>query len=173
MITLGLLSDSHGRAVTTHCAVQLLIEHGADVLIHLGDVGSAEVIDALAAVDPKTGRQIPAHVVFGNTDWDKHVLTRYAQDLGISVHEPAGLLTIDGCRIGFTHGHEPAVMQELLNSGVAYLLYGHTHLLSDELDGRTRMINPGALFRASRYTAALLRPMDGVCEVLEVASVVR
>lgn len=171
--TIGLLSDSHGRADTTEEAVQLLIEQGADLLIHLGDVGTEQVLDALAAIHPQTGQQIESHLVFGNTDWDHRALKRYAQSLGIVVHEPAGVIVCEGCRVGFTHGHQPAVMQGLVDQGVEYLLHGHTHVQADETRGATRVINPGALFRAQRFTVALLRPADGDLRVLDVSSVVR
>lgn len=173
MTTLGLLSDSHGRAVTTQAAVQLLIDHGAEVLIHLGDIGTAQVIDALVAVLPSTGQQIEAHLVFGNTDWDRRSLGQYALDLGLHVHEPAGVIGVDGCQIGFTHGHDPAVMRGLLDRRVDFLLHGHTHVPADHMQGVTRVVNPGALFRARRHTAALLRPGDGTLELVEVASVTR
>lgn len=173
MITLGLLSDSHGRAATTHAAVTMLIDHGADVLIHLGDIGTVEVLDTLAVPHPETGGQIESHAVFGNTDWDRRALGRYAEDLGIRMHEPAGVLEVDGCRIGITHGHDASAMRGLIESGVDYLVHGHTHVQADTTRGKTRVINPGALFRARRHTAALLRPGDGACEVLEVSGVFR
>lgn len=173
MTKLGLLSDSHGRAETTQAAVEVLIDHGADILIHLGDVGTVQVLDALAVTDRHGGGQIESHLVFGNTDWDRLSLARYARDIGLHVHEPAGELEIDGYSVGFTHGHQPTVIQALLDRGFDYLLHGHTHLLSDSVQGMTRIINPGALFRARRYTAALLTPKDGTLEILEVASGVR
>ena len=37
-----------------------------------------------------------------------------------------------------------------------YLLFGHSHHATDERDGVTRCINPGALSRAAQYTVALL-----------------
>ena len=40
--------------------------------------------------------------------------------------------------------------------GVAYLCHGHTHATRDERLGPTRVINPGALFRARRHTVAVL-----------------
>jgi len=173
LTTLGLLSDSHGRADTTDAAVQTLIDHGADVLIHLGDVGSTGVIDALAVVHAQTGRAIQAHAVFGNTDYDAASLGRYAEDLGIRVHDPAGALEVDGRTVVFTHGHLPRVMQRLLAGEPDYLLHGHTHEQADRREGLTRVINPGALFRASRYTAALLEPGRDRLDVIEIASVSR
>ena len=173
MIKLGLLSDTHGRADTARDAVQLLVDHGVDMLIHLGDVGTTAVIDALVVNHPQGDTQIESHLVFGNTDWEAKPLARYARDLGVIVHEPAGEITIDGKRIVFTHGHLHSVMQHALDSQVDYLLHGHTHVQSDAMDGKTRVINPGALFRASRHTAAILTPSTGTLEVLEVASVPR
>ena len=171
--TLGLLSDTHGRAEIARDAVELLLDHGADMLIHLGDVGSAEVIDALAATQASTGQQLEAHLVFGNCDWEAKTLTRYAQDLGVLVHDMAGEITIDGKRLVFTHGHINSFMEHAIENNADYLLHGHTHLQSDSVVGQTRVINPGALFRAQRHTVALLAPASGQCQVLEVASVVR
>ncbi|MEO0477515.1 MAG: YfcE family phosphodiesterase [Planctomycetota bacterium] len=171
--TLGLLSDTHGRAETARDAVELLLDHGADLLIHLGDVGTAEVIDALAVSTDGTDNQVEAHLVFGNCDWESAALSRYADDLGVVVDGLSGELTIDGKRIVFTHGHERRVVDAAIESGADYLLHGHTHLQSDDTVGQTRVINPGALFRARRHTVALLTPASGTLEVLEVASVVR
>ncbi|MGB1124422.1 MAG: metallophosphoesterase family protein [Phycisphaeraceae bacterium] len=173
MTTLGLLSDTHGRAETARDAVDLLLEHGADMLIHLGDVGSAEVIDTLAATHPSTGQQIESHLVFGNCDWEAQSLSRYAQDLGVIVHDPAGDIVVDNKRLIFTHGHFGHVLQHAVETGSDYLLHGHTHEKRDETIGQTRVINPGALHRAKRHTVALLTPGTGQLQVLEVASVVR
>lgn len=170
---LGLLSDTHGRACIARDAVELLLDHGADMLIHLGDVGSASVIDALATPNPKTGQQIEAHLVFGNCDWESSPLTRYAQDLGVIVHDRGGEILVDDKRVVFTHGHLNSVMDHAIDNAADYLLHGHTHQQCDETVGSTRVINPGALFRARRHTVALLTPASGHCEVFEVASVVR
>lgn len=173
MTKLGLLSDTHGRADSAEAAVQLLLDAGADVLIHLGDVGSTGVIDALAVIDPATDERVPAHMVLGNTDWDAHSLSTYARDLDVTVHEPSGKLVIDGKQIVFTHGHHDRVNRKLLAAEPDYLLHGHTHVQADAMRGKTRVINPGALFRASRYTVALLEPATAELQVVEVASVTR
>lgn len=171
MTTLGLLSDSHGRAATTQRAVELLLDAGADVLIHLGDIGTVQVIDALLATHPATGQPIEVHLVFGNTDWDARALAQYARDLGMFVHEPSGELTIDGMSVAFTHGHLEAVVSGLISRKPDYLLHGHTHRVQDTRVGGTRVINPGALFRASRYTVATLTPATGAFELLELNGV--
>lgn len=155
---IGLLSDSHGRARTTRQAVDVLLSHDVDLLVHLGDVGTVEVIDALAvdAPDHDPPRTIEAHLVFGNTDWDSAALARYARELGVQVDDPVGRLPVEGGTLVFCHGHEPDVLNQALAEQVRYLCHGHTHRTLDQRQGPTRVINPGALFRASQYTVAVL-----------------
>lgn len=156
MPVFGLLSDSHGRASTTEKGVAVLVAAGAEVLLHLGDVGTVEVIDELVA-EGRDGEDLPAHVVFGNTDWDAGPLARYADDLGVHVAHPEGVIELPGGgQLRFQHGHEDARMQAALEAGATYLCHGHSHEQRDERVGRTRVINPGALFRASGYSVAVL-----------------
>src|SRR5690554_1349846 len=157
---IGLLADSHGHADTTAAAVKALRDRGAETLIHLGDVGTTRVLETLTA--------LPAHVVFGNCDLAVDQLTRDAQRLGITVDHPVGTLTIDGKVIVFTHGHLEEPMKQAIEDAAAYLLHGHTHVARDDRFGATRIINPGALHRAARYTAALLNPARDSLELLEI-----
>ncbi len=156
MPRIGLLSDSHGRAITTRNGVAALLDEGAELLVHLGDVGTVDVIDALAVNLPGTVRQIEAHLVFGNTDWDAPALAEYAADLGIRVDDPIGRIHLPSGELVFCHGHMPGDLQQALAEHVRYLCHGHTHRTMDIHQGPTRVINPGALFRATDYTVALL-----------------
>jgi len=158
---IGILSDSHGRNEMTRAAVALLRQRGVDVLLHLGDLGSEAVIDELVGFN--------ARIVFGNCDWDEQSLARYAEIMGIQVDHPLGILEVAGKRIAFTHGHLPQLMRQAMGDGVDYLLHGHTHEVRDERVEQTRIINPGALFRAARYTAAILDPVHDTVEIVEVA----
>jgi putative phosphoesterase len=153
---IGLLSDSHGRAVTTRQGVRALLESGVDLLLHLGDVGTVEVIDELAVEQPETHEQVPARLVFGNTDWDDGPLSEYARHLGVQVDHPAGEIALERGELVFCHGHQSKVMNAALARNVRYLCHGHTHQASDQRHGQTRVINPGALCRAHRYTVAVL-----------------
>lgn len=147
------------------------MDAGADVLIHLGDVGTVEVIDALLAIHPVTGQPVETHVVFGNTDWDARALGDYATELGIRIHDPMGEIEVDGCRVAFTHGHLDLIISQATKSQPDFLLHGHTHRISDTRQGHTRIINPGALFRANKYTVATLSPASGTFDVLELNGV--
>ena len=153
---IGLLSDSHGRAAITRLGVQALFAEGIDLLIHLGDIGSVEVIDELVIQDPDTHQPVPARLVFGNSDWDTGPLGTYAESLGIRVDHPVGRLELNPGVLVFCHGHQHQVMAQALADESAYLCHGHTHQASDTRSGPTRVINPGALCRAHRYTVAVL-----------------
>ena len=158
---IGILSDSHGRVETTRAAVAALRERGAEMLPHLGDIGDDAVIDELIGHN--------ARIVFGNCDWDIAGLTHYAGVVGVKVEHPMGIVTADGRRIAFTHGHLPQFMQQAMDQGVDYLFHGHTHELRDERVKGVRIINPGALCRATRYTAAVLDPAVDRLTIVEIA----
>ncbi|MEM9420749.1 MAG: metallophosphoesterase family protein [Planctomycetota bacterium] len=171
MPKIGLLSDSHGRAATTRRGVDVLLKQGADVLIHLGDVGTVEVIDALCVDKPSSGDQIESHLVFGNTDWDIDSLAEYADDLDVAVDHPVGRIPLaDGGDLVFCHGHESKPMQQAVAEGAKYLCHGHTHSQEDDRQGSTRVINPGALFRASVYSVAILDTATDQLVFFEVES---
>lgn len=147
----GLLSDSHGDGPTTARAVETLLAHDAQVLLHLGDIETVSVIDALAI-----GERAPVRLVFGNCDWDAAALATYARGLGIHVDDPAGSIDTPRGRLVFCHGHQARELRWAMADGVAYLCHGHTHVITDRREGATRVINPGALHRAAEYTVALL-----------------
>ena len=166
---IGLLSDSHGRASTTQRAVEVLMEQDIDMLVHLGDIGSIEVIDALVdRVEVNGSLNPPVHIVFGNVDWDAQSLARYAESLGIIVDDPVGRITAGDKTISFQHGHVEAAMQQALAEGVDFLFHGHTHRTRDERIDNTHVINPGALFRAADYTVALVDTDTAETQFLEV-----
>jgi hypothetical protein len=157
---IGVLSDSHGRVTTTRRALAMLTAAGAERVIHLGDLGSCEVIDEMAGHD--------AHIVLGNCDWPEEPMLRHACAMGIAVAHPRGVLDVDERRIAFTHGHIDHLVRQSIEERVAYLLVGHSHEPRDERLGSTRVINPGALFRAPRYTAALLDPGKDSLTFIEI-----
>jgi putative phosphoesterase len=146
---IGILSDTHDQADMTRIAVALLKEQGAEFYIHCGDVGEQRVLDQLAG--------IPVAFIWGNNDWDRRLLGEYAKSLGIGCHGDMADLTLDGKRIAVIHGDNLTLKRKLLDEQQHdYLLQGHTHLRQDERSGRTRIINPGALYRAREKSVALL-----------------
>lgn len=151
---LGILSDSHGQRERVRSAIRLLQARGATTFVHLGDLGDG-VLDDLAGLEVR--------VVFGNCD-DACALRSHAEALEVEVLHPAGCFDVDGKRIGITHGHLVDELERLFRGGIHYLLHGHTHERSDTTLKGVRIINPGALDRATPRTVATLVPSTGALE---------
>lgn len=146
---IGILSDTHGQVQMTSIALRQLQDAGAEFFIHCGDVGGAHIVDLLAG--------LPAVFVWGNTDYDRHDLQRYAKLIGVSCHGAIADLQLDGKRICVLHGDDHRARSRILAEQTCdYLLQGHTHHRDDSRAGRIRLINPGALHRAAEKTVALL-----------------
>ena len=56
----------------------------------------------------------------------------------------------------FLHGHDTSAFDQAISEQPTYLCHGHSHVKLDEQRNGSRIINPGALFRAPEYTVALL-----------------
>ncbi len=144
----GILSDSHGRAEAVRQAVEVLRRHGAERLFHCGDVGDHDTLDELL--------ELPTVFVWGNMDHPTPAAHVYCQRVGLPWPEPPVVVAVDGKRIGLCHGHERFVRTFGEDCDLDYLFIGHSHQRGEFRQGKTRIINPGALHRASPKTVATL-----------------
>lgn len=146
---IGILSDTHDRLARTQAAVRLLRDAGAEALIHCGDLTGPPIVAACAV--------LPAYFVFGNNDADGVPELRQAMAAaGATCLGWSEEVILAGKRIAVAHGHMSYDIRRLLAARPDYLLTGHSHIPMDRQEGPTRRINPGALYRASAYTVALL-----------------
>ena len=153
---IGLLSDTHDRVKTAISAVKLLRKHGAEHLLHAGDVGGQLVIDAMVGE--------PASFVWGNNDCDRDALAAYAGNLSVHCFGSFGEVELGGKRFALTHGDDAQMVKRILREGAHdYLITGHTHITHDRRQGDCRWINPGALHRAAIKTVALLDTRRTLC----------
>jgi predicted phosphodiesterase len=128
-------------------------------------VGEENIIDLLA------GGQPPAAFVWGNNDYDRDRLAAYAKSISVLCLGTFGRLELGGKRIAITHGdHLSLVRQVTEQQSADYLLVGHTHVMVDRRTNGVRVINPGALYRASAKTCALLQTDTDHLEFLTVPS---
>ena len=149
---IGIVSDSHGEAARLERAMGIFAAHGAEAIIHCGDVGGDTCLRLLAAAEAET------YVVAGNMDRRLDELSARAEELGIHfswevIEVPLG----DGRHLVATHGHDGRVLGELVcDHQFPYVCHGHTHKPRDERTEGIRIINPGALHRAKVPTIAVL-----------------
>jgi putative phosphoesterase len=146
---LGILADSHNHLPRTRAAVEILVAAGAEVLVHCGDLATPEIVAACAVR--------PFYFVFGNHDADSvpH-LEEAARQCGATCLQWGGVIQLAGKKIGVIHGHLATDRRRVEALAPDYILSGHCHAAFDFVDGGIRRINPGALFRASEFSVALL-----------------
>ncbi len=146
---IGVVSDSHGHLDNVRAAVRMLESLGVEQLIHCGDIGSADVVRLL---DPW-----PTHFVFGNVDDDLPGLRAAIRAGGHTCHERQGDMLLAGRRIAVVHGDDGRLLRQLIDGGRFDLVcHGHTHVAAQRLVGRTRVLNPGALYRAAYHSLAVV-----------------
>jgi hypothetical protein len=147
---IGVLSDTHVREDAAAAGIATLRGAGAQFLIHCGDVGGERILDLLAGSR--------CAFVWGNNDYDRASLNRYAADIGLQPGGDFVELEFGGKRIAVTHGDDLKLVRKVTaeDSGYDYLLLGHSHIPSDQRNGRLRIVNPGALHRAAKKTVAII-----------------
>ena len=157
---IGILSDTHDRVDRTARAVAAMVQAGAEVLIHCGDVTGPAVVRKCGG--------IPTYFVYGNNDYDQDALGRAITAIGGQVLGRGGWIDLGGRRIAVTHGDLVGEIRRVLGSNPDYFLSGHSHLPNDERRGTVRWINPGALHRAAKWTVAVLDLESDHLEFLDV-----
>ena len=145
----GILSDTHGQHARTRRAVELLRSAGAEMLIHCGDVGGREILDLLAG--------IPAAFVWGNCDYSRSELEQYGNLLGVRCFGAVGRTEAGQKRIAFLHGDDSRMLRQAMQSRRWDLVaYGHTHSAAVYREGPTLLVNPGAIYRTSQPSVAVV-----------------
>ncbi len=122
---IGLISDTHGLL---RPEVFGALE-GVHVILHAGDVGGDDILDALNEI-------APTFAVVGNTDEpdDPRLVEVIEREFG-------------GLRIHVSHGHElgvPTPEKLLAAYSADVLVYGHTHRQLVVRAGGRVVVNPGA-----------------------------
>ncbi len=130
-------------------AIRRLVDEQPEVVLHCGDIGSPEVIPLFAGW--------PTHFVFGNVDHDRAVLRAAAEEAGQFCHGRFGEIELGDRRIALLHSDDHRAFREAIDSqNYDLVCYGHTHEHETHTEGRTVVLNPGALYRAVPHTLAMV-----------------
>lgn len=130
----GVISDTHipGKAKALPVEVLKAFQE-VDCILHAGDITSLEVLDMLKTV-------APVIAVTGNRDPDK--LQEILSDKEI--------ITLEGFRIGLTHGHGSSgktldrVIKSFELDSVDCIIFGHSHIPYCKTLNRVLLFNPGS-----------------------------
>lgn len=153
----GVISDTHGDMHGCRAAVRLFESLEVDEVLHCGDIGSPEIIGLFS--------DCPTHFVYGNVDSPGYL--RDAIDrTGQICHDRFGSIQLEGCGIALLHGNDTRLLDKSIKSGQWHIVcYGHTHVAHKATIGKTLVVNPGAIARASYPSVATID-----LESLEVTS---
>ncbi len=160
---IAVLSDSHDNIWKLEKAMPHLA--AADVVLHCGDLVSPFMVIRLIR---GTGGK-PVHVVWGNNDGDKRLLTEVAASAkNIHLHGDFAQLTLADFRVAMTH--YPEIARPLAESGQYNLVcYGHDHTAHQEWIGKTMLLNPGELMgMQGRSTLAIFDTNTKQVEMIEI-----
>ena len=119
---IGLISDTHG--LLREEAVRAL--SGSELILHAGDVGKPEILDALRAV-------APVIAIRGNVDVEE-----WAREL-----PETGIVETEAATIYMIHDVNQLDLKPEA-AGIQIVLSGHSHTPSDTERNGVRFINPGS-----------------------------
>ncbi len=147
---IGVISDSHDRIAPLEAACRIFEDYGVERVVHCGDVVTPETASLFQNYEYL--RSVPFDVVWGNNDWKQQELTAEFEKLGpaCTCWQGGGNFVWRGKKVFFAHGHESLRLENEMFSGEWDLvLCGHTHQCANELIGKTRVVNPGAVLLGS------------------------
>ncbi|MBK5529160.1 metallophosphoesterase family protein [Pseudomonas sp. TH08] len=141
----AIISDTHGllRPEALACL------QGVDLIIHAGDIGSAEILDQLAAI-------APLHAVRGNNDLDLPWAATLPDHLTFDLNGWQTLLT-----------HDIADVPSDLDPAIKLIITGHSHKPLIEWRGDRLYLNPGSAGRRRFKLPVTLALLDVTPDALQ------
>jgi putative phosphoesterase len=150
---IGVISDIHDNVWALEEGLRHL--QGCGALLCLGDLCSPFTISEIAK-----GFAGPVHVVWGNNDGDKLLITRNADKAGnVSLHGEIAILDLGGRSVVLTHYYDVA---KAIADGQSHDLvcYGHNHRRRIDQVGRTVLLNPGEVMGRFGVRSAAIYDTD-------------
>src|SRR6478672_5722359 len=139
MFRIGIISDTHGL-LRPEAELRLA---GVDHIVHAGDIGRPEIVDALRRIAPVTA-------IRGNVDNGE-----WARE-----YPDTTLLRLAGKKIYILH--DLKTLQADLGAGIDVIVSGHSHIPKIETVRGVLYLNP----RSEEHTSELQSRSDLVCRLL-------
>ncbi len=158
----GILSDTHDCRATAERALELFLEEGVGVIVHLGDVCAGFTLSAYRLCG------VPLVGVFGNNDGDRHGI---ALASGGEFLPGPRAVALDGRRVVMAHTFDD-LQDEIAERGrYDVVLFGHTHRPLTMKVGGALVVNPGEAcgYMSGRPTCAVVDLESLEARILEIA----
>ncbi|HOK01653.1 MAG TPA: metallophosphoesterase family protein [Spirochaetota bacterium] len=147
---LGIISDTHNDIDSLEIVLSIFRERGIKTLAHAGDITSPRMLEYMAEFD--------CYIVLGNGDLiDTDVINWKASVLGMRPVLDKIEFELSGKKFIMFHGNNVPMYREAVTSEkYDYIIKGHTHHFENYMSNRTRIINPGAIYKHDESSAAIL-----------------
>jgi putative phosphoesterase len=146
---IGIISDTHENEEAAKKAAAIFKERKVDFAVHCGDIISPPMLEHF--------KGLKMNFVYGNNDGERAGLNSKSKELGWGEVSDEKEFEHKNKKFYAYHGTKMERLDAAVKSNkYDYVLTGHTHIKRNEKIGKTRVINPGALFRIYPYTVALL-----------------
>jgi putative phosphoesterase len=147
---IGVVSDTHGHVQNALAAARMLEALDVAAVLHCGDIDSPQI--------PACFSRWPTHYVLGNVDhYEDDTYAGAVNAAGGTFHARFADLTLGGRRIAVLHSDDSKRFKQTIASGDYDLVcYGHTHVAEQHQEGKTLVLNPGALQRANPHQIAVV-----------------
>jgi putative phosphoesterase len=148
---IAVISDIHDNIWQLEKVLNGIAATGADVLFCCGDLCAPFTLKQISE-----GFQGPVHLVFGNNDGDKWLITTIATKTGnVTLHDTFFETELGGRQVAMVHF--PNLGKALAASDkFDIVFYGHNHTQAVERVGETWWVNPGEVMgRFGRSTYAV------------------
>ncbi|MES0490806.1 MAG: YfcE family phosphodiesterase [Leptospirales bacterium] len=157
---IGVISDSHNNILALEKALAIFTAKKVDTVLHAGDIENVEHVGFFD--------KFKLYLAQGNCD-DLYSLKlackHYSQPEPAKYHE----LEFDNKKIFLFHGDDSMLYRNALGQGsFDYIIKGHSHFTEDYKKGRTRVLNPGALYRSAVYTLGILDLQNDLWEKIDI-----
>lgn len=157
-----IISDSHDNIVRLRHVLGFAKSQNIDAVIHCGDWNTPLAISEVT----KTG--LKTYGVLGNADVDQK-MEQILFEL-LEAFDPDFLaLNLDGQKIGICHFPTgQALLRARESQEYDVLFYGHTHLKNIQKQGKTLIINPGALHKTLSPSFAVYDTKSGDIKIVGI-----
>lgn len=168
------MSDTHDNVEIAKDIAKVFEEKGAEAFIHCGDIVSGKMVEALKDAGLKNG-------IFIQGNMDKPNLEELKKAI-----ENAGFQFVgENSEIKFedeenkdnflayvTHGDNALIIEEAVRSGkFEFIFHGHTHKKNVKSEGKTTIINIGALSKDTPEDEREVLILDTVIKKFEFVKV--
>ena len=135
---IGVLSDSHDRLDSIKLAIDVCNKNRVEHVFHAGDIISPFTSSYFKLLNSKL------HIVWGNNDGDKNLLTKKFEEIDASVYGDFMNIVIEKRKIAMIHGTDEAIVKALVRCGEYQLVIrGHTHKPDEYNDDLKTFYNIG------------------------------